>query len=122
MITIAKTELKNKQLKPSRVINLPFDFLSTVYSICSTDSGQLYHGEKKINVNENRRGNQEWTIQIHWQHWKYKTQDEDKQNTTQKTKKMSNTDPTKSRGLVHVLTRLEYMSNAMDVLLEAGTV
>jgi hypothetical protein len=28
---------------------------------------QLYHGEKKINVKENRRGNQEWTIQIHWQ-------------------------------------------------------
>ena len=37
-ITIAKTELKNKHPKPSRVINLPFDFISTVYSICSTDS------------------------------------------------------------------------------------
>ena len=67
---------------------------------------QLYHGEKKINVKENRRGNQEWTIQIHWQHWIYKTQDEDKQNTTQKAKKRSNTDPTKSRGLVHVLVKV----------------
>jgi len=33
-----------------------------------------------INVKENRRGNQEWTIQRNWQHWVYKTQDEDKQN------------------------------------------
>jgi hypothetical protein len=24
------------------------------------------------------RGNQEWTIQRHWQHWAHKTQDEDK--------------------------------------------
>jgi hypothetical protein len=30
-----------------------------------------------INVNENRKGNQEWTIQRHWQ------QDEDKQTKTQ---------------------------------------
>ena len=35
---------------------------------------------KQINVRENRRGNQEWTIQNHWQHWIHKTQDEDKQN------------------------------------------
>ena len=35
---------------------------------------------KQINVRENRRGNQEWTIQRHWQHWVHKTQDEDKQN------------------------------------------
>ena len=45
--------------------------------------------------------NQEWTIQKHRQHWVHRTQDEDKQTnkqtttTTQKTKKMSNTDPTK---------------------------
>ena len=25
------------------------------------------------NVRENRRGNQEWTIQRHWQHWVHKT-------------------------------------------------
>ena len=35
---------------------------------------------KQINVRENRRGNQEWTIQRTWQHWVHKTQDEDKQN------------------------------------------
>jgi len=34
----------------------------------------------KINVKENRRGNQEWTIQRHWQHWIHKIHDEDKQN------------------------------------------
>jgi hypothetical protein len=28
----------------------------------------------------NMRGNEEWTIQRNWQHWVYKTQDEDKQN------------------------------------------
>jgi hypothetical protein len=31
------------------------------------------------NVTENQRGNQDWTIQQHWQHWVHKTQ-EDKQN------------------------------------------
>jgi hypothetical protein len=42
------------------------------------------------------RGNKEWTIQRNWQHWAHKTQYENEQNTTQKTKKMSNTDPTKN--------------------------
>jgi len=53
-----------------------------------------------IHVKENRKANQEWTIQRHWQHRVYKTQNEDKQNknTTQKTKKMSNTDPIKNGG------------------------
>jgi hypothetical protein len=33
-------------------------------------------------------GNQEWTIQRHWQHWTHKTQHENKQNknTTQNNK------------------------------------
>ena len=35
---------------------------------------------KQINVRENRRGNQEWTIQRNYQHWVNKTQNEDKQN------------------------------------------
>jgi hypothetical protein len=34
---------------------------------------------KQINVRENRRSNQEWTIQRNWQRWVHKTQDEDKQ-------------------------------------------
>jgi hypothetical protein len=28
----------------------------------------------QINVRENRRGNQEWTVQRNWQHWVHKTQ------------------------------------------------
>ena len=36
---------------------------------------------KQINVRENRRGNQELTIQRHWQHYAHKTHHEDKQNT-----------------------------------------
>jgi hypothetical protein len=42
----------------------------------------------------------EGAIQRHRQDWVHKRQDEDKkkQKTTQKTKKMSNMDPTKNRG------------------------
>ena len=56
-----------------------------------------------MNVRENRRDNQEWTIQRHWQHRAHKTQD--KYNETQKHKnatqhrKMSNMDPTKKPGM-----------------------
>ena len=35
---------------------------------------------KQMNVRENRRDNQEWTIQRSWQYQAHKTQDEDKQN------------------------------------------
>jgi len=44
-----------------------------------------------INVKEDRRGNQEWTIQRHWQHWAHKAQNEDKKKHThtQKTKNKS---------------------------------
>jgi hypothetical protein len=35
---------------------------------------------KYRNVRENRRSNQEWTIQRNWQRWVHKTQDEGKQN------------------------------------------
>lgn len=40
-----------------------------------------------IDVRENRRNNQQWTIQTLRQCWTFKILDEDKQNTTQKTKK-----------------------------------
>ena len=51
-------------------------------------------------MRETRRGNQEWTIQRHGQHWVHITRDEDKQkkNTTQKIKTMSNIDPIKNQG------------------------
>ena len=42
----------------------------------------------KINIRENRSGNQEWKTQRHWQLWAHKTQDEDKKK--QKTKKNKN--------------------------------
>jgi hypothetical protein len=39
-------------------------------------------------INLPRKGNQEWTIQRHWENWFTKKQDVDKQskNTAQKTK------------------------------------
>ena len=37
-------------------------------TLCTQDIGQ-------INVRENRRDNQEWTIKINWQHCVHKTQD-----------------------------------------------
>jgi hypothetical protein len=37
-------------------------------TLCTQDTGQ-------INVRENRSDNQEWTIQINWQHCVHKTQD-----------------------------------------------
>ena len=40
----------------------------TLATLGTQDTGQ-------INVRENRSGNQEWTIQRHWQHWIQKTQD-----------------------------------------------
>jgi hypothetical protein len=39
---------------------------------------------KPINGRENRRDNEEWTIQRNLQHWVYKTQDEDKQSNNKK--------------------------------------
>jgi hypothetical protein len=39
------------------------------------------YGRIKIKVRENRRSNQERTIQRHWQYWAHKTHEEDKQAT-----------------------------------------
>jgi len=36
----------------------------------------------KINVREYRRGNQEWTIQRHWQHRVHKREEKQTKNTT----------------------------------------
>jgi hypothetical protein len=35
----------------------------------SRDTGNIDHTKRR----ENRRGNQQWTIQRHWQHWPHKT-------------------------------------------------
>ena len=75
---------------------------------------------KKINVRENQRGNQEWRIQNHRQHWVHKTQDEDKTKHNTETKKTRNTDPTR-KPEVHQGTRegykqfLSYYSYNQDV-------
>jgi len=53
----------------------------------------------QTNIRENRRDNQYWRIQRHWQHWIHKTQTNKTKNTTQKTKKMSNMDPIKNCGM-----------------------
>ena len=37
-----------------------------------------------INIRENRRGDQKWTIQRHRQHWTHKTKDEDNKNIIHK--------------------------------------
>ena len=46
---------------------------------------------------KNRRGNQEWTVQRHRQHWAQDTQQKQtiQKNTTRKNKKMNNMIPTK---------------------------
>jgi hypothetical protein len=49
-----------------------------------------------INVRENRRVNEQWSIKRHKQHWAHKTQNDGKKNTTQKTKKMSSRDSIKN--------------------------
>jgi hypothetical protein len=61
-----------------------------------------------INVRENRRDNQDWTIQRHREHLANNTQNEDKQNKnlTQKIKKMSNMNPTKT-SVVNLCAREE---------------
>ena len=65
--------------------NILFEFDIFVLSRLFDMSNTLYYKTLRINVRENRRGNQQWTIQRNWQHWVHKTQDEDKQikNTTQ---------------------------------------
>ena len=44
----------------------------------SRDTGNIEHTKQRTNKNvrENRRGNQEWTLQRHWLHWAHKTQEQ----------------------------------------------
>ena len=44
------------------------DSTEKLATLDTQDTGQ-------INVRENRRGNQEWTVQRNWQHWIHQTQD-----------------------------------------------
>ena len=43
-----------------------------------------------INLTENRRANQEWTIQRHWQYWIHKTRNKDKKRKKEKTHNTEN--------------------------------
>ena len=52
------------------------DNLEKLETLGTQDTGRRQ--TKKINVRENRRGNEEWTIQRHWQHRVHKTQDKNK--------------------------------------------
>ena len=53
----------------------------------------------QTNIRENRRGNQYWRIQRHWQHWIRKTQDEDKQKKQhRKLKRRATQTPSKTVG------------------------
>ena len=40
-------------------------------TLCTQDTRR--RKTKQINMRENQRGNQEWTIQRNWQHWVHKT-------------------------------------------------
>jgi hypothetical protein len=41
----------------------------------SRDTGNIGYITRRTKVRGNQRGNQEWTIQRHGQHWVHKTQD-----------------------------------------------
>ena len=65
--------------------NILFEFDIFVVSRLLDMSKALYYKTLRINVRENRRGIQQWSIRRNWQHRVHKTQDEGKQikNTTQ---------------------------------------
>jgi hypothetical protein len=44
------------------------DNIEILATLDTQDTGQ-------INVRENKRGEQKWSIQRYWQHWTHKTQD-----------------------------------------------
>jgi len=49
---------------------IDLSFISN-YIIVNSNFWRYYFTEN--NIRENRRGNHEWTIQRHWQHWAQKT-------------------------------------------------
>ena len=62
-----------------------------------------------VNIWENHRGSQEWTIQWHWQHWTHKIQDEDKQNKHNTERWAICTSP-KTREETWMLTKVMYLT------------
>ena len=74
-IILLKTFLQHKL---SYMITMPMLNVQFVYK--KNQIINSYSTVKYIYIRENRRGNQEWTIQSYWQHWVHKTKDKDKQN------------------------------------------
>jgi hypothetical protein len=67
-----------------------------------------------VNIWENHRGSQEWTIQWHWQHWTHKIQDEDKQNKHNTTQKDEQYVPhQKTREETWMLTKVMYLTKKL---------
>jgi hypothetical protein len=57
------------------IVDCSFGFL---FVLQSRDTGNIGHTRRS----ENRRGNQQWTIQRHWQHWPHKTKRKQKGQST----------------------------------------
>ena len=64
--------------------NILVEFDIFVLSRLFDMSNTLYYKTLRINVRENQRGNQQWTIQRNWQQWIHKTQDTRRRQPNQK--------------------------------------
>ena len=65
---------------------------------------QFLNTTTKYTLEKNEGTIKNWQSR-HWWHWPHKTNKTQKHNTTQKIKKISNTDPTKTRGWTQVLAK-----------------
>ena len=78
LATLGTQDTGRRQAKQINVREYWIDNPEKLATLGTQDTGRRQ--TRQINVRENGRGNQEWTIQRHWQHWVHKTQDEDKQD------------------------------------------
>ena len=72
---------------------IPFILFVFLVLHCLDPHGVHHPKHIKRKLRGNRRGNKEWTIVRHWQHWLHKTQGEDqnKTNKQRQTQKKKNT-------------------------------
>ena len=80
--------------------------LQVIFNVQEAENFFQYEYKRRVKVRENRRDNQECTIQKHWQHWVHKTQSEDKQNKIHNivNSKDEQQGSHQTRGLIQVLT------------------